>query len=132
MSGDGVEGLSSKKWKYHDYRARHRFCKVVRVDVANLKEKLFADIISSTVALITVLFEDVIESVNIHKTLIDCDDAHDPCPYVTLMNTTETPDGFVFEGGIIQSTPKGIVEVVRGMLCLWLPGILQNFPLYFG
>ncbi len=71
--------------------------------MANSKGKLFADIISSTLALITVLFEDVFEAVNIHKTLIDCDDTHDPWPYVTLMKTMDTSGGFVFEGGIIKN-----------------------------
>jgi hypothetical protein len=41
MSGDGVEGLISKKCMYHDYRACHRFCEAIRVDMANLKGKSF-------------------------------------------------------------------------------------------
>jgi hypothetical protein len=35
MSDDGVEGLISKKCKYHAYGACHRFCKAVRVDMSN-------------------------------------------------------------------------------------------------
>jgi hypothetical protein len=69
----------------------------------NLKEKSVAGTISSTLALTTVLFEDVVKAVNIHNTLIDHDDAHDPWPHVTLMNATETSGGFVFEGGIIKN-----------------------------
>jgi hypothetical protein len=44
----------------------------------NLKDKSAAGTISSTLALITVSFEDVIEAVNIHNTLINSDDPHDP------------------------------------------------------
>jgi hypothetical protein len=71
--------------------------------MANLKEKSSNDILSSTLALITVLFEDVFDTVNIHNTLIDHEDAHNPWPQVTLMNTTETSGGFVFGGGIIKN-----------------------------
>jgi hypothetical protein len=63
--------------------------------MANLKEKSFNDIISSTLSLIAVLFEDVFDALNIHNRLIDCDDALDPWPHVTLTNKTETFGGFV-------------------------------------
>jgi hypothetical protein len=86
MSVDGIEGLISKKFKYHNYGEGHRFCKAVRVDTENSMEKSYNDKISSTHALITVLFEDVFEAVNILNTLIDQDDALDPWPHVTLMN----------------------------------------------
>ena len=67
----------------------------------NSKEKSAADTISSTLALITVLFEDDVEAFNIHNTLVDSDDPQDPWPDVILMNRTETFGGFVFEWGII-------------------------------
>jgi hypothetical protein len=50
-----------------------------------------------------VLFEDVFEAVNIHNTLIDHDDPHHLWSHVTLLNTTGTSGGFVFEGGIIKN-----------------------------
>jgi hypothetical protein len=86
-----------------DYGSTHRFYKAVRVDMENLKEKSPTVTISSTLALITVLFEDVVEAVNIHNTLIDSDDPQDPWPDVILMNRTETFGGFVFKGGIIKN-----------------------------
>jgi hypothetical protein len=64
----------------------------------NLKEKSAAGTISSTLALITVLFEDVIEAINIHNTLIDSDDPQYPRPGVILLNRAETFGGFVTEG----------------------------------
>ncbi len=77
-----MEGSIQNKCKNHDYGAQHRLCKAVRVDMENLKDKSFAGTISSTLSFITVLFEDVIEAVNKHNTLIDCDDPQDPWPYV--------------------------------------------------
>jgi hypothetical protein len=102
-SGNGVEASIQNKCKNHDYGTGHRFCEAFRVDMENLKEKSVAGTISSTFALITVLFEDVVEAVNTHNTLIDCDNPQDPWLYVTLMNTAETSGGFVFEGGIIKN-----------------------------
>jgi hypothetical protein len=103
MSGDAYEELISKTCNYQNYMKRHRFCKAVKVDMENLKEKSFHNIILSTLSLITVLFEDVFDAVNIHNTLIDCKHALDPQPSISLMNKTETSDGFAFEGGIINN-----------------------------
>jgi hypothetical protein len=94
-SGHGVEGSIQNKCKNHDYDriqimcnshdygAGHRFCEAVRVDMENLKEKSVAGTTSSILALITVLFVDVVEAVNIHNTLIDSDVPQDPWPSVT-------------------------------------------------
>ncbi len=80
MGGDAYEELISKTCNYHDYRECHWFCKAVWFDMANLKEKSFHDIILSTLSIITVLFEDVFDAVNIHNTLIDHKHALDPQP----------------------------------------------------
>ncbi len=45
------------------------FCEAVKVDMANSKEELCSHTISSTLSLITVVFEDLFEAINIHK---DC------------------------------------------------------------
>ncbi len=50
----------------------HRFCKAVKVYMANSKEKSFNNIILITLAIINVLFEDDFDTVNIHNTPIDC------------------------------------------------------------
>jgi hypothetical protein len=53
------------------------------------------------------------------------------------MNTTETSGGFVFERGIIKNEDysplkkKESLKLLEGF-CVWLPGILQKFALYFG
>jgi hypothetical protein len=69
------------------------------VDLENLKEKSAAGTISSNLALINVLFEDVVEAVTIYNTLIDSDDPQDPQPDVILMKRTETFGKCVFERG---------------------------------
>jgi hypothetical protein len=43
------------------------FCEAVKVDMANSKDTSFNNTITSTLSLITVLFEDLFETINIHK-----------------------------------------------------------------
>ncbi len=45
------------------------FYEAVKVDMASSKETSFNSTISSTLSLITVLFEDLFEAINIHKEL---------------------------------------------------------------
>jgi hypothetical protein len=70
--------------------------------MAYSKEKSFNNLILSPLSLITVLFEDLFGAVNIQNTLIDGKHALDPQPSISLLNNTETSDGFVIEGGIIK------------------------------
>jgi hypothetical protein len=72
--------------------------------MANSKETSFNNTISSTLSLITVLFEDLFEAINIHKEF--CGEKLDPQPSISLLNITYTFDGYVggivFERGIIN------------------------------
>jgi hypothetical protein len=43
------------------------FCEAVKVDMASSKETSFKNTISSTLSLITVLFEDSFEAITIHR-----------------------------------------------------------------
>ncbi len=43
------------------------FCEAAKVDMANSKDSLFNNTITSTLSLITVLFEDLFEAITIHK-----------------------------------------------------------------
>jgi hypothetical protein len=43
------------------------FCEAAKVDMANSKDTSFNNTITSTLSLITVLFEDLFEAINIHK-----------------------------------------------------------------
>ncbi len=47
------------------------FCGAVKVDMVNSKETSFSNTISSTLSLITVVFEDLFEAINIHKECCD-------------------------------------------------------------
>jgi hypothetical protein len=43
------------------------FCEADKVDMANSKDTSFNNSITSTLSLITELFEDLFEAINIHK-----------------------------------------------------------------
>jgi hypothetical protein len=76
------------------------FCEAVKVDMANSKETSFSNTISSTVSLITVLCEDLFEAITIHKEF--CGEKEDPKPSFTLLNKTNTCDGYDFNIDIIN------------------------------
>ncbi len=57
------------------------FCEAVKVGMANSKEISFSNTISSTLSLITVVFEDLFEAINIHKEF--CDEKQNPQPSIT-------------------------------------------------
>jgi hypothetical protein len=58
-----VKESFQNKCKNHDYGAQHRFWEAVRVDMEYLREKSVTGTKSSTLALITVSFEDVVEAI---------------------------------------------------------------------
>jgi hypothetical protein len=70
------------------------FCEAVKVDMANSKETSFSNTISSILFLITAIFEDLFEAINIHKEC--CDEKQNPQPSTTLLNKTNTCDGYNF------------------------------------
>jgi hypothetical protein len=59
-------------------------CEAIKVDMENSKETSFSNTISSTLSLITVLFEDLFETINIHKEF--CGEKEDPKPSISLLN----------------------------------------------
>ncbi len=68
--------------------------------MANSKETSLNNTISITLSLITVLFEDLFEAINIHKEF--CGDKEDPKPSITSLNKTNTCDGYDFNTDIIN------------------------------
>jgi hypothetical protein len=76
------------------------FCKAVQVDMANSKQTSFSNTISSTFSLISVVFEDLSEAINIHKDC--CDEKRNPQPAITLLNKTTTCDGYNFNAEFIS------------------------------
>jgi hypothetical protein len=69
-------------------------------DLAHSKEMLFNNTISSTLSLITVLFEDLFEAINIQAVL--CGEKEDPKPSITSLNKTKTCDRYDFNIDIIN------------------------------
>ncbi len=60
------------------------FFEAVKVDMANSKEKSFKNTITSTLFLITVLFEDLFEAITIHKDF--CGKKEVPQHFISLQN----------------------------------------------
>ena len=77
------------------------FYEAVKNDLANSKETSFNNTISTTLSLITVLFEDLFEAVNIQAE--KCGEKEDPKPSITSLNKTNTCDGYDFNIDIINN-----------------------------
>ncbi len=75
------------------------FCEAVKVDMENSKDTSFNITITSTLSLITVLFEDLFEAITIHRDF--CGKKEDPQPSISLLNKTNTFDGYDFNIDII-------------------------------
>ncbi len=77
------------------------FYEAVKNDLANSKETSFNNTISTTLSLITVLFEDLFGAVN--KQAEKCGEKEDPKPSITSLNKTNTCDGYDFNIDIINN-----------------------------
>ena len=77
------------------------FYEAVENDSANSKERSFNNTISTTLSLITVLFEDLFEAINIQAVL--CGEKEDPKPSITSLNKTNTCDGYDFNIDIMNN-----------------------------
>ena len=60
------------------------FCEAVKVDMENSKELSFHHTITSTLSLITVLFEDLFEAITIHRDFSG--EKEDPKLSISLLN----------------------------------------------
>ncbi len=70
------------------------FCEAVKVDMENSKKLSFHHTITSTLSLITVLFEDLFEAITLHREFIGEKVRFEPS--TSLLNKTDTCDGYVF------------------------------------
>ncbi len=75
------------------------FCEAVKVDMENSKETSFKKTISSTLSLITVLFEDLFEAITLHRDFSG--EKVDIEPLTSLLNKNDTRDGYDFHIDII-------------------------------
>ncbi len=90
------------------------FYEVVKNDLANSKETSFNNTIPSTLSLITVLFEDLFEAVNIQAE--KCGEKEDPKPSITSLNKTNTHDGYDFNVDIINNDEYNALQKESLML----------------
>jgi hypothetical protein len=70
------------------------FCDAVKVDLENSKESSFRHAITSTLSLITVLFEDLFEAITLHREFSVKKVRLEPS--TSLLNKTDTCDGHDF------------------------------------
>jgi hypothetical protein len=90
------------------------FCEAVKVDMKNSKETSFKKTISSTLSLITVLFEDLFEAITLHKDFSG--EKVDIEPSTLLLNKTNTCDGYDFNIDIITDEVNALK---KNMLMLY-------------
>ncbi len=67
------------------------FCEAVKVDMENSKKSSFHHTITSTLSLITVLFEDLFEAITLHREFSGEKVRLEPL--TSLLNKTDTCDG---------------------------------------
>ena len=82
--------ICQKQTKY----GQSMFCEAVKVDMENSKETSFKKTISSTLSLITVLFEDLFEAITLHREFSGENVRFKPS--TSLLNKTDTCDGHDF------------------------------------
>ncbi len=90
------------------------FYEAIRNDLANSKETSFNNTISTTLSLITVLFEDLFEAINIQ--VEKCGEKEDPKPSITSLNKTNTCDGYDFIIDIINDDEYNALQKESLML----------------
>jgi hypothetical protein len=81
-------------------------CEAVKIDMENSKETSFKKTISSTLSLITVLFEDLYEAITLHRDFSG--EKVDIEPSSSLLNKTNTCDGHDFNIDIITDEVNGL------------------------
>ncbi len=85
------------------------------------------------VALITVLFEDLIEAITLHKEFSGEKVRLEPS--TSLLNKIDTFDGYVFNIDVftdeVNALQKELLVLFEGFCIFWLQGSLQKFALYF-
>ncbi len=109
------------------------FCETVKVDLKNSKQTSFKKTISSTLTLITVLFEDLFEAITLHRDFSG--EKVDIKPLTSLLNKTNTCDGYDFNIDIItdevNALQKELLMLLEGFLSLVTGNSTKKNALYF-
>jgi hypothetical protein len=90
------------------------FYEAVKNDLANSKETSFNNTISTTLPLITVLFEVLFKAVNIQ--VEKCGEKEDTKPSITSLNKSNTCDGYDFKIDIINDDEYNALQKESLML----------------
>jgi hypothetical protein len=120
--------ICQKQTKYEQVM----FCEAVKADMANSKDTSIKNTITSTLSLITVLFEDLFEAITIHRDFSGENVV--PQPSISLLNKTNTSDGYKFDIDIITDEVNalqkeslmlfegfcifGYMEFYKNLLCI--------------
>ncbi len=106
----GLKFGSQKPTKYGQFM----FYEAVKVDMENSKETSFNNTLSSTLSLITVLFEDLFEAINIHKEFRGKKEG--PKASITSLNKTNTCAGYDFNIDIVNNDEYNALQKESLML----------------
>jgi hypothetical protein len=87
--------ICQKQTKY----GKSMFCEAVKVDLENSKDTSFKKTISSTLSLITVLFDDLFQAITLHREFSG--EKLRFKPSTSLLNKTDTCDGHDFNIDIL-------------------------------
>ncbi len=106
------------------------FCEAVKVDLENSKELSFHHTITSTLSLITELFEDIFEAITLHREFGGEKVRLEPS--ILLLNQNDTCDGYVFNidifTGEVNALQKELLVLFEGF-CIF--GYREAYKSYF-
>jgi hypothetical protein len=90
------------------------FCEAVKVDMANSKDSSFNHTMTSTLSLVTVLFEDLFEAITIHKDA--CGRKMDRKLSISLLNKTNTLNGYDFTINVFEDEVNALQKELLMLL----------------
>ncbi len=90
------------------------FCEAFKVDMENPKEMSFKKTISSTLSLITVLFEDLFEAITLHREFSGEKVRFEPS--TSLLSKTDTCDGHDFNIDILPDEVNALQKEIVGVV----------------
>jgi hypothetical protein len=109
------------------------FCKAVKVDLESSKESSFQNTITSTLSLITVLFEDLFEAITIHREFSGEKVRLEPS--TSLPNKTNTCDGHDFNIDVftdeVNDLQKELLVLVEGFYIFGYREFYKKLLFYF-
>ncbi len=103
------------------------YYEAVKNDMANSKETSFNNTLLTPLSLITVLFEDLFEAINIHKDF--CGETEGPKASITSLNKTNTCDGYNYNIDIIINDEYNALQ--KEMLMLFEAYCIFGFWEFF-